>query len=115
MQDLGGLFAATGFAEPVLDCQTLTVTYDTLPQMMRELRLAGSTNATDGRNRGLTGRGAWRRLTAAYDQLREPAGKLPVTLEIIFGVTWAGRRPGTGESVEIPIDEIRKVIRNSSR
>jgi malonyl-CoA O-methyltransferase len=83
--------------------------------MMRELRHAGSTNATDGRNRGLTGRGAWQRLSAAYDQLRDPAGKLPVSLEIIFGVTWAGRRPGAGRSVEIPVDEIRKVFRNPSR
>jgi malonyl-CoA O-methyltransferase len=115
IQDLGGLFAATGFAEPVLDCQTLTVTYDTLPQMMRELRHAGSTNATDGRNRGLTGRGAWRRLTAAYDQLREPAGKLPVTLEIIFGVTWAGSRTKPGSQVEISIDEIGKLLRNPPR
>ena len=115
IQDLGDLFAATGFAEPVLDCQTLTVTYDSLPRMMRELRHAGSTNATDDRNRGLTGRGAWQRLTAAYDQLREPAGKLPVTLEIIFGVTWAGRRPGSGGAVEIPVDEIRRVLRNPHR
>jgi len=115
IQDLGDLFAATSFAEPVLDCQKLTVTYDTLPQMMRELRHAGSTNATDGRNRGLTGRGTWQRLTAAYDQLREPAGKLPATLEIIFSITWAGSRTKPGSQVEISIDEIGKLLRNPPR
>lgn len=108
IQDLGDLFAATGFTEPVLDCQTLTVTYDTLPKMMRELRHAGSTNATDGRNRGLTGRGTWQRLTAAYDQLREPGGKLPVTLEILFGITWAGQRKIRDGEIEIPVDRISR-------
>jgi len=107
MQDLGNLFAATGFAEPVLDSQTLTITYDSLVRMMRDLRSAGSTNSTDSRNRGLTGRGTWRRLAAAYDQLRGADGKLPVTLEIIFGVTWAGSRTRATGEVEIPIDAIR--------
>jgi malonyl-CoA O-methyltransferase len=115
MLDLGNLFAATGFAEPVLDSQTLTVTYDSLGRMMRDLRSAGSTNSTDGRNRGLTGRGTWRRLAAAYDQLRGADGKLPVTLEIIFGVTWAGRRTKGGHEVEISVDAIRRDYRASSR
>jgi len=82
--------------------------------MMNELRHAGSTNATDDRNRGLTGRDTWRRLTAAYDQLREPAGKLPVTLEIIFGVTWAGSRTKPDNQVEIFIDDIHKIRRSPS-
>lgn len=106
MQDLGDLLATNGFAEPVLDTQTITVTYDNLARLLQDLRHAGSINATEGRQRGLTGRGPWQRLAAAYDQLRGPDGKLPVTLEIIFGLAWAGTRAGTGGDIEIPVEAI---------
>ncbi len=108
IQDLGNLLTATGFTEPVLDCQTLTITYDTLAGMMSDLRNAGSTNATDGRQHGLTGRGTWQQLSAAYDQLREPDGKLPVTLEIIFSLAWAGDHREKGDEIEIPVAAIRR-------
>ncbi len=111
---LGDLLAASGFAEPVLDSQTLTVTYDSLAKMMRELRAAGATNATDNRNRGLTGRGTWQRLAAAYDQLRGVDGKLPVTLEIVFAVAWAGGQTAQGSDIEIPVSSISKILREPS-
>ena len=110
LQDLGNLLTTSGFTEPVLDIQTLTITYDNLTRMMQDLRSAGSTNSTDDRNRGLTGRGAWQRLTEAYDQLRGADGKLPVSIEIIFVLAWAGKHNKAGGEVEIPIDAIRKVL-----
>ncbi len=115
LQDLGDLFTATNFVEPVLDSQTLTVTYDHLEQVMHDLRGAGSTNATDGRNRGLTGRGTWQRLSAAYEQLRRPDGKLPVTLEIIFGVAWVDDSRVGKSKIEIPVAAIGRKQRGSSR
>ncbi len=109
LQNLGSLLTTNGFTEPVLDYQTLTVTYDSLTQMMQDLRDAGSTNATGDRNRGLTGRHTWERLTAAYDQLRGPDGKLPVTLQVIFAIAWAGSQKGAGNEVEISVDSIHRV------
>ena len=114
LQDLGNLLTASGFAEPVLDSQTLTVTYDDLAKMMQELRAAGATNATDNRNRGLTGRGVWQRLTAAYDQLRGADGKLPVTLEIVFAVAWTGDQTAPGDEIEVPVSSIHKILREPS-
>ncbi len=108
IQELGDMLAASGFIEPVLDSQTLTVTYDDLDRLMRDLRHAGSTNATSNRNAALTGRGAWRRLAAAYDQLRDTDGKLPVTVEVISGLAWAGTRRG---DIEIPIGQIGRTPR----
>jgi len=111
IQELGNLLTISGFTEPVLDIQTLTITYDNLTRMMQDLRNAGSTNATNNRNRGLTGRVAWQRLSDAYDQLRGPDGKLPVSIEIIFALAWSGKRNEAGSEVEIPIDAIRRVFR----
>jgi len=111
LQDLGTLLTSSGFTEPVLDRQTLTVTYDELPRLMQDLRNAGSTNVTTGRARGLTGRATWQRLVAAYDRLRNPDGKLPVTLEIVFALAWAGGKAGQVGDIEIPVDRIRRVHR----
>lgn len=110
IQELGDLLAASGFIEPVLDSQTLTVTYDSLDRLMHDLRNTGSTNATSHRNAGLTGRDAWRRLAAAYDHQRDKDGKLPVTIEVIFGLAWAGPRGG---DVEIPIGQIGRMRRGA--
>jgi malonyl-CoA O-methyltransferase len=107
LQALGNLLSAGGFTEPVLDRQSLTITYDKLPRLMQDLRNAGSSNATTGRARGLTGRAVWQRLAAAYDQLRNPEGKLPVTLDIVFGLAWAGNKMEPRDEVEIPIDTLR--------
>jgi len=115
IQDLGTLLTSSGFTEPVLDRQTLTVTYDNLPRLMQDLRGAGSTNATTGRDRGLTGRSTWQRLITAYDQLRDPDGKLPVTLEIIFGLAWADSQAKQGGDVEIPLDAIHGMHRSSPK
>jgi len=115
LQDLGNLLTTSGFAEPVLDSHTLTVTYGDLAKMMQELRAVGAMNATDNRNRGLTGRGTWQRLTAAYEQLRGADGKLPVTLEILFALAWAGDSGTPAGAIEIPVDAIGKVPHKPSR
>jgi len=114
IQELGNLLAASGFTEPVLDSQTLTITYDNLDRLMRDLRTAGSTNATPDRNRGLTARATWQRLAAAYAQLRNQDGKLPVTIEVLFCITWAGSRPRTGGEIEVSVNDLLGTRRKPS-
>ena len=41
VRDMGGLLQRAGFALPVADCEPLTVRYDTLFDLMRELRAMG--------------------------------------------------------------------------
>src|SRR5258706_4657175 len=62
MHDLGDMLVHTGFADPVMDMEKLTLTYADATTMMRELKAIGAQNATIGRPRGLTGRGRWRRM-----------------------------------------------------
>lgn len=110
--ELGNLLTSHGFTEPVVDSQTLTVTYDSLDKLLQDLRAAGSCNATSGRNRGLTGRVAWQKLAMAYDQLRDADGKLPVTLEVLFCVTWAGQRVRAGGEIEVSVEDLIGTRRN---
>src|SRR5215472_13362237 len=87
MHDLGDLLVSTGFAEPVMDMEKLTVTYADAIALMRDLKATGERNATVGRPRGLTGRQRWQRMLDALERFRRE-GRLPATFEIVYGHAW---------------------------
>jgi malonyl-CoA O-methyltransferase len=116
MHHVGDALVHAGFAEPVLDVEKITITYEQLPRLMADLRGVGSINATTHRNRGLTGRRAWQRMNDTYETFRNAEARLPLTLEIVFGLAWrgppaSGRRTPDGD-VEIPVDRIFPRDRN---
>ena len=87
MHDLGDMLVACGFADPVMDMEVLTLTYDDFDDMLGELRAAGSGCAMKARRHGLTGRQAWIKARDAYESLRTD-GKLPATFEVVYGHAW---------------------------
>lgn len=87
MHDLGDMLVGCGFADPVMDMEVVTLTYDDLDALFAELRAAGSACAMKARRHGLTGRGALAGVRAAYEALRRD-GKLPATFEIVYGHAW---------------------------
>jgi malonyl-CoA O-methyltransferase len=87
MHDLGDMLVGCGFADPVMDMEVLTLTYDGFDEMLGELRAAGSGCAMKARRHGLTGRQAWFNARDAYERLRSN-GKLPATFEIVYGHAW---------------------------
>jgi malonyl-CoA O-methyltransferase len=111
MHDLGDALIHAGFAEPVMHRESLQVTYQSLDRALADLRGAGSINATSDRNRGLTGQKTWQRLTDGYEPYRNADGKLPVTIEVIYGLAWSGQAdsgtPFSAGEFEIPVDELR--------
>ncbi|GAA5158038.1 methyltransferase domain-containing protein [Viridibacterium curvum] len=87
MHDLGDALVKAGFAEPVMDMETLTLTYQDLDGLLRDLRQAGASNASTQRPRGLSGRQGWQAARDRYEQLRRD-GRLPATFEIVYGHAW---------------------------
>lgn len=105
MHDLGDLAMAAGLAEPVLDVDRLTVTYADVAGLVRDLRAVGAVNVAGGRRRTLTGPDRWRRFES---RLVPPAGRLAVTVELIFGHAWGrGPRPPRGE-FRVAVERIRR-------
>lgn len=87
MHDVGDLLVRSGFADPVMDMEYLTLTYADLPSLLRDLRRSGCASARSDAPRGLRGR-AWRaRLDAAY-QPHARDGRLPATFEVVYGHAW---------------------------
>ncbi|MEM9057353.1 MAG: methyltransferase domain-containing protein, partial [Pseudomonadota bacterium] len=56
MHDIGDALGRAGFAEPVLDVDTLELAYDDVGALWRDLSALGARNCLPGRQRGLTGR-----------------------------------------------------------
>jgi malonyl-CoA O-methyltransferase len=111
VHDLGDALVRAGFAEPVLDVERYTLTYDDARGLMRDLKAIGAHNATAGRARGLTGKSTLSRMLAAYEGFRRE-GKLPATYEVVFAQAWCPTSPirtkgqPRAETV-IPISQIR--------
>jgi malonyl-CoA O-methyltransferase len=100
MHDIGDALVRAGLAEPVLDVERYTLTYDDTTSLMRDLKAIGAHNVTAGRPAGLTGRGRFARMREAYEAHRRE-GKLPATYEVVFGQAWgstAQRRAASGET-----------------
>lgn len=90
MHDIGDALVRAGFSAPVLDVERFTLTYDDVKSVMRDLKSIGAQSATDGRARGLLGRGYFERLESAYEQFRQD-GKLPATFEVVYAHAWRGK------------------------
>lgn len=87
MHDLGDMLVGAGFADPVMDMETVTMTYADPAALLRELKHIGATNATRGRPHGLMGRARWQRMLAALSELGRD-GRIPATFEVVYGHAW---------------------------
>jgi len=87
MHDIGDALVRAGFSAPVLDVERFTLTYDDVKKVMRDLKSIGAYNATEGRARGLMGRGFLQKLETAYERFRDN-DKLPATFEVVYGHAW---------------------------
>ena len=85
----GDALMHAGFRDPVLDRDMFERGHADLPELMRELRAIGATNALHARRHTLTGRRRFAAAAAAYEPLRGPDGLLPASWEVITAMAWA--------------------------
>jgi malonyl-CoA O-methyltransferase len=100
MHDFGDQLVEAGFSTPVMDMEVITVTYDTVQALLADVRALGG-NPLATRARGLLGRPAGQRLTAALERQRRADGKLALTFEVIYGHAFrpAPRVTAAGEAI----------------
>lgn len=120
MHDIGDILVGAGFADPVMDQETITLTYTDLKTMLRELKGIGAHNVLPGRENGLMGRQSWLKLQAAYEKFRqfptnnEMQDRLPATYEVVYGHAW---KPAfsTQKNIDgaqlIGLEEFKRMVR----
>ncbi len=87
MHDIGDALLRNGFGMPVMNMEYITLTYEDLMGLMRDLKMIGAHNAVVGRRPGLMGKSAWEKLRQSYERFRRD-GKLSATYEVIYGHAW---------------------------
>ena len=114
MHDWGDMLVNAGFAEPVMDMERITLTFETGDSLLAELRQLGR-NLHAGRFAALRGRG-WRdhllRSLAARQVATSPPRSLALTFEIIYGHALKARpRWSVQSETTLSLDEMRRVLR----
>ncbi len=90
LRDAGGLLQRAGFALPVIDSDTITVTYDNALVLIKELQRMGEGNAVAERSRRPLRRSVLFRAAELYQQrYAAPDGRIPATFQIIYLHGWA--------------------------
>jgi SAM-dependent methyltransferase len=86
----GALLQRTGFALPVTDVETLTVRYDHLWALMRDLRGMGAQNALIARSRRPVGRRLFQRAAEIYARdFSDADGRVRATFSFVSLSGWA--------------------------
>ena len=105
VRDCGALLQRAGFALPVVDAETYTVRYDTMFDLMKDLRAMGMGNPLTARSRKPAGRGLFMRAAELYAQQYEDAdGRIRASFRMLYLSGWAPHEsqqkplaPGSGQ------------------
>src|SRR5262245_12197796 len=90
VRELGALLQRAGFALPVIDSDRLTVRYDSIFALARDLRQMGATNVLRERRREPLRRATVERMAEIYaERFSDPDGRLRASFEIIWLSGWA--------------------------
>lgn len=87
MHDIGDMLVHAGYADPVMDMEPFTLTFERVRDLMRDLKSIGAHNATAGRPASLSGKKLMRAVEERYELLRRD-GRLPATFEVVYGHAW---------------------------
>ena len=88
MHDVGDALIRAGLADPVLDVDLLTITFQDAAALFRDLTACGARNSLAGRRASLTGKMRFRR---AQSRLFPEGSDRPlsVKLELVYGHAWS--------------------------
>ncbi len=86
MHIIGDKLLQTGFQNPVMEMEILTLTYQNVIDLMRDLKSIGA-QTVNNRAKTLTGKTKFQQMIQFYECYRKD-GKLPATYEVIYGHTW---------------------------
>ena len=113
VRDAGALLQRAGFALPVADLDTITVRYDTMFGLMRDLRAMGATNALVDRSRRPATRQLFARAAEIYaERFSDPDGRIRATFAIVWMSGWSPdasqQKPAQRGSATISLEDALK-------
>ena len=115
MHDLGDMLVQAGFADPVMDQETITLTWPTAQALLAELRQLGGN--VDPRRWSALRTPRWQaRLLALLAERAGPDGRIALDFEIVYGHAFKpAPRPRVATVTEVPLDDLRAMVRSAGR
>lgn len=90
VRDAGALLQRAGFALPVADVETLTVRYESMFGLLRDLRAMGATSALIARPRKPATRRLFARAAEIYaERFSDPDGRVRATFALVWLSGWS--------------------------
>ena len=111
VRDLGALLQRAGFALPVADRDVLTVRYDSMFELLRDLRGMGATNTLVQRDPAPAHRRLFLRAADIYaERFSDADGRIRATFEIIYLSGWAPhesqQKPARRGSAQVSLAQV---------
>jgi malonyl-CoA O-methyltransferase len=115
MHDWGDDLVAAGFADPVMDQETLRLTWADADAALAELRTLGR-NAHPGRHPGCRTPRWKSRMKAALQGLAGPDGRIALTFEIVYGHAFRPLpRPRLDSLSTVSLQDMRQMVQSARR
>ncbi len=115
MHDLGDMLVGAGFADPVVDQETLVLTWPDGEALLRELRSLGA-NVHPRRAAGLRTPRWKQRLVEALQKRADAQGRIALHFEIVYGHAFnAPPRVPVAARTEVEVDDLRRMARAGRR
>ncbi len=110
MHDIGDALLRTGFAEPIVDVDRVTVTYPSTDALFADLKNSGTVNIHPSRRRSLTGKQRFAAFRDTLDTFRDEDNRIPLTYEVIYGHAWTPREQDI-TTASVPLESLLRDTR----
>ena len=110
MHELGDSLLTTGFAEPVMDMDIMTLTYKDAKNVMIDLKNIGANTPMKNADHGLITPRKFQRVLDAYEKFRVE-DVVPATYEVVYGHAWkaeSSAQKKTEKEVSFSLSEFKK-------
>ncbi len=110
MHDLGDALLVSGFAEPVMDADLMTLTYQHAKDVMLDLKNIGANTPLGKQPRGLVTPRRLQNVLDAYETFRSE-NVLPASFEVVYGHAWKPEhaiKKSNNSEIKVPLDTILK-------
>lgn len=88
MHLVGDNLLKSGFSEPVMDMEYITLRYTNTKAMAKDLKSQGVSHVSPTARKGLMSPRQWQQFSKAYEQFRDEDNLLHLTYEVLYGQAW---------------------------
>jgi len=121
MHDIGDALYDVQAENPVMDSEKIVLNYQSVRQILLEIKAVGAHNQNFGREQGLMGKSRLQSMYQAYEKFHTTQG-YPVTYEVIYGHAWNPKTPlqqnsaaETTQQTSISLSQMKAQIKSSQK